>query len=87
AFKGDSDDPRDSLSYKLKKLLEIEAQEVFCHDVYIKDKRFVKSPQELIRRSDIVIIGTPHTAYRKLTFKGKNVVDMWDLYGKGVMFK
>ncbi|MBU0686435.1 MAG: nucleotide sugar dehydrogenase [Candidatus Margulisbacteria bacterium] len=87
AFKGDSDDPRDSLSYKLKKLLELESQEVFCQDAYIKDKRFVKTPQELIRRSDIVIIGTPHTQYRKLTFGGKQVVDIWDLYGKGVMFK
>ena len=30
AFKGDSDDPRESLSYKL--VLEIDAAEVLCSD-------------------------------------------------------
>ena len=37
AFKADSDDPRESLSYKLRKILEYEAAEVLCTDVYIKD--------------------------------------------------
>ena len=37
AFKGDSDDPRESLSYKLRKLLEYEAAEVFSTDVHIKE--------------------------------------------------
>src|SRR2546422_6494733 len=32
AFKADSDDCRDSLSYKLKKVLEVEAREVLCTD-------------------------------------------------------
>ena len=37
AFKAESDDKRDSLSYKLKKLLEVEAQEVLCTDPYVPD--------------------------------------------------
>ena len=32
AFKAESDDIRDSLSYKLKKLLEVQAREVLCTD-------------------------------------------------------
>src|SRR5580692_5262049 len=41
AFKGNNDDPRESLSYKLKKGLEMEADVVLCHDPYINDPRFV----------------------------------------------
>ena len=38
-FKAESDDKRDSLSYKLKKLLEVEALEVLCTDPYVPDDR------------------------------------------------
>jgi len=38
AFKGDSDDSRESLSYKLRKLLALEAKEVLCTDPYVEDK-------------------------------------------------
>ena len=37
SFKAESDDPRESLSYKLKKRLEIEAKAVLCTDSYISD--------------------------------------------------
>ena len=43
AFKADSDDPRESLSYKLRKVLEYEAGEVLCTDVYIKDPASCRS--------------------------------------------
>lgn len=80
AFKGESDDPRESLSYKLRKILLTEAGEVLCSDEYIRDERFV-SAEELIRRSDVVIVGAPHKAYRELDYGGKIVVDVWNLTG------
>ena len=40
-FKAESDDKRDSLSYKLKKLLEVEALEVLCTDPYVPDADLV----------------------------------------------
>ena len=83
AFKGDSDDKRDSLSYKLKKLLEIEAAQVYCHDPFIKDKRFLASATDLIKKSNIVIVGAPHSQYKKLKISGKKVVDIWNIFGKG----
>lgn len=83
AFKGDCDDPRESLSYKLKKILEYEAAEVFCTDVYIDDSTFLPL-DETIRRSDLLVVGTPHKEYRSLAIpEGKPVVDIWNLYGKG----
>ena len=82
AFKADVDDPRDSLAYKLRKILAFETQNVLCSDVYIHDPDFV-STEELIRRSDIVIIGAPHKEYRSLDIEGKVVVDVWNIFGKG----
>jgi len=84
AFKGESDDPRESLSYKLRKILEYEAADVFCTDVYIKDPTFLPL-EEVIHRSDLLFIGTPHREYRTLNVPdSKPVIDIWNLYGKGV---
>jgi UDP-N-acetyl-D-mannosaminuronic acid dehydrogenase len=82
AFKADNDDKRDSLSYKLKKFAAVEAKQVFCSDPYIKDSRFV-SPAELIAKSDIIILGCPHSEYQKLSpklFKNKMLVDIWNFF-------
>lgn len=76
AFKSESDDRRESLSYKLRKILLIEAKEVLCSDEYVKDVRFVTS-EELVAKSDIVIIGAPHKAYKDLDYKGRLVIDVW----------
>jgi UDP-N-acetyl-D-mannosaminuronic acid dehydrogenase len=83
AFKGDSDDPRESLSYKLRKVLEYEAAEVLCTDVYIKDPSF-HPLDEVLERSDILVVGAPHREYRTLRLpEGKPVIDIWNIYGKG----
>lgn len=81
AFKGDNDDPRESLSYKMKKKLEIEAKEVLCHDPYINDERFV-SLDEIHKHADIVVIAAPHSQYKDENWGDKIVVDMWNFYGK-----
>jgi UDP-N-acetyl-D-mannosaminuronic acid dehydrogenase len=78
-FKADSDDPRDSLSFKLRKLAAMEAKEVLCHDPYLPQDGLVPL-DELIARSDIIILATPHTQYRSLDrtrLKDKVVVDIW----------
>ena len=78
-FKADSDDPRDSLSFKLRKLALMEAKEVLCHDPYLPQQGLV-ALDELIERSDVIIVATPHTQYRSLerkNLKGKVVVDIW----------
>ena len=86
AFKANNDDKRESLSYKLKKILEIEARNVLCSDVYIKEEGFVE-PQELVDNSDMVIVATTHKEYAKLVIgDSKILVDMWNFYGKGGLF-
>jgi UDP-N-acetyl-D-mannosaminuronic acid dehydrogenase len=83
AFKANSDDERDSLSFKLKKILEIEAGQVYCSDVYIKRDYFICA-EELIDRSDIIILATTHKEYRKLHIPpDKTLVDIWNFFAKG----
>jgi UDP-N-acetyl-D-mannosaminuronic acid dehydrogenase len=82
AFKANSDDPRESLSYKLKKILELEAKQVLCSDVYISGRGFAKA-EDLVEQSDIIILATPHREYKLLNLKDKPVVDIWNFFEKG----
>lgn len=78
AFKAESDDRRDSLSYKLRKLLRLEARRTLCHDPYVRDPDL--SPLEkVIGESDILVLATPHSAYRELEIPERTpVVDIWN---------
>jgi UDP-N-acetyl-D-mannosaminuronic acid dehydrogenase len=77
AYKGDSDDKRDSLSYKLRKLLEVEACEVLCTDPYVQDSSLVPL-EEALNRADVIILGAPHSVYRDLFLpQAKFVIDVW----------
>ncbi len=80
AFKGESDDIRDSLSYKLKKLLEVESKEVLCTDPFVPDSTLVPL-DEAVRKADIIVLGAPHSAYHDLLFApGKTVIDIWNFW-------
>jgi UDP-N-acetyl-D-mannosaminuronic acid dehydrogenase len=77
AFKAESDDARDSLSYKLKRLLQLEARTVLCTDPYVPDDRLVPLPR-VLDEADVLFVGVPHDAYRGLSRpKGRVVVDVW----------
>jgi UDP-N-acetyl-D-mannosaminuronic acid dehydrogenase len=80
AFKSESDDKRESLSYKLRKLLMVEAKEVLCTDPYVVDPKLV-SLEDAVHRADVVILGAPHSTYRDLQFsKEKVIVDVWGFW-------
>jgi UDP-N-acetyl-D-mannosaminuronic acid dehydrogenase len=80
AFKSESDDKRESLSYKLRKLLMVEAREVLCTDPYVVDEKLV-SLEEAVDRADIIILGAPHSVYRDLHLSEKKVVvDVWGFW-------
>jgi UDP-N-acetyl-D-mannosaminuronic acid dehydrogenase len=78
-FKANSDDPRDSLSFKLRKIAAMEAKEVLCHDPYLSQTGLVPL-DELLERSDVIILAAPHREYLSLDpkrLKDKIVVDIW----------
>mgnify|MGYP001200644349 CR=1 FL=1 len=79
AFKANIDDTRDSLSFKLGKILRFHGANVLYSDEYAKDPTLV-SKEELIKKCDIVIIGVPHLAYKKIRFpKRIELIDLWGI--------
>jgi UDP-N-acetyl-D-mannosaminuronic acid dehydrogenase len=76
AFKAESDDPRSSLSYKLKKLAGFKGARVLCHDPYVTDPE-LQPLETVLKESDILIVAAPHQMYRQLSFDGREVVDIW----------
>jgi|SRR3990170_3425777 len=83
AFKADIDDPRSSLSYKLKKVLLFRAKTVLATDPYVSEDSNLLPVDEVISRSDIVILCVPHSCYKHLDTQGKPVVDIWNFFGSG----
>jgi len=83
AFKAESDDPRASLSYKLRKLLAWTGADVRSTDPYVSDERLLPL-DEVIERSEILVLGAPHRAYRSLEVGGRDVVDVWGAMGGGI---
>ena len=78
SFKANIDDTRGSLSYKIKKSLIFEGANVLCSDPYVKDNNFYKA-NEIIDKCQIIIIGAPHSEYKKLIFKGNKLIDIWNI--------
>ncbi len=79
AFKADIDDVRDSLSFKLGKILRFNGAKVYYSDEYAKNPDFV-TKEKLIEESEIIIVAVPHSAYKGMAIpKGKEVVDLWGI--------
>jgi len=74
AFKPNCDDPRSSLSYKLRKVLLIESRRVLCSDPYVPDPELTPL-DEVLEQSDLIIIGAPHDCYRGIEFR-QPVIDI-----------
>lgn len=83
AFKANNDDRRASLSYKLKKILQLEARQVLCSDVYIRDEGMIPAEQ-LVAESDVIVVGAPHREYAALRIpQHKILVDVWNFFERG----
>jgi UDP-N-acetyl-D-mannosaminuronic acid dehydrogenase len=82
AFKGESDDIRSSLSYKLKKILEFKTKSVLMTDPYVTIDANLVSLEQTLADSDVLIIGAPHKIYKDMVTT-KPVVDIWNLLGNG----
>jgi UDP-N-acetyl-D-mannosaminuronic acid dehydrogenase len=83
SFKAESDDARESLSFKLKNLFELYSKRVLCTDPYVSDPSFVPCSVAL-DAADIVVLATPHKEYRQLSFNdNQTVVDCWGFFNPG----
>jgi len=77
AFKAESDDTRASLSYKFKKVLNGQARAIMTTDPFVTTDPDLMLLDAVIAQSDLMILCSPHAAYRDADFKGKPVFDVW----------
>lgn len=90
-FKADSDDIRESLSFKVRKALFRERARVTVHDPYIKDYKYQDIEPDLnnaIKHADLIFVATNHKQYKKLNVKkmmnhvNKDCIicDIWNVF-------
>jgi UDP-N-acetyl-D-mannosaminuronic acid dehydrogenase len=84
AFKAGSDDARSSLSYQLKRILVDRAGAVACADPHVASDSDIRPLPDVLARSDLLIIATPHPEYRGLRVSVP-VADPWNVLGRGVL--
>jgi len=82
AFKGESDDNRSSLAYKLKRILKFKSAGVLSADPYVKNDLDLVSEERVITESDLLIISAPHLRYKDIV-TDKPIIDIWNLRGNG----
>ena len=78
SFKPNNDDLRESLAYKLRKILAYENAIVMCTDPYIDDPSFFKL-NDVLTQCDLIFIGCPHDEYKNLDLSEIEIVDCWEL--------
>jgi UDP-N-acetyl-D-mannosaminuronic acid dehydrogenase len=86
-FKRDSDDMRDSLSFKLIRLLERELAHVARHDPHVPDES--EPLDTALAGADAVVIATNHSAFEGLLGRLEPqalLVDPWNVTGSGQVF-
>ena len=83
AFKADVDDTRASLSYKMKNALKAHARVVLTTDPLVTGDADILPLEDVIQRSDILVLCTPHSAYKGLDVRGKPLIDIWRYVGSG----
>ena len=83
AFKGESDDARDSLSYKIRKLAQFAGATVLASDPYIQDPSFC-ALEVVMESAEIFLVAAPHKLYGHLDFGQSPVIDIWGLTGHGI---
>jgi UDP-N-acetyl-D-mannosaminuronic acid dehydrogenase len=86
AFKKNIDDSRNSLSYKLKKLIHQDGHEVLLHDPYLEPRDL----EAVIKKADVVIVAVNHDYYLDkldeiIEWAKPDTVfcDIWNLFGTG----
>lgn len=75
-FKANNDDTRESLSFKLKKILDFQMAEVICSDPYLPETTEL---DEALSKAEGVILGVPHREFLDLRPK-QAFVDCWGVW-------
>mgnify|MGYP001026844490 CR=1 FL=1 len=74
-FKANNDDTRESLSFKVKKLLEFKMANVLVHDPYLDTEAL----DGVLAKADGIILGAPHDEYKDIK-PSAPFVDCWNFW-------
>ncbi|MCS5683370.1 MAG: nucleotide sugar dehydrogenase, partial [Acidimicrobiales bacterium] len=77
-FKANSDDTRESLSFKVLKTLKFHGATTIWHDPYLPESATLP---EVLEKSDLLILCTPHREYHELDVQTP-IVDVWGVLHK-----
>lgn len=80
SFKGGSDDTRDSLAYKLRRILRFKAAKVVCTDPYVTTDESLVPLETVLAEADVLVLAAPHPEYRDLA-TSTPLVDVWGFTG------
>ena len=81
AFKPDNDDSRESLAFKLRRLLVWEGAQVLCTDVHLAREDFATLHDVL--ECELLFMGCPHSEYRDIVLReGQRMYDCWGFFAR-----
>jgi UDP-N-acetyl-D-mannosaminuronic acid dehydrogenase len=55
-------------------------------DPYVQGDPALLPLDEVVRRSDVLILCAPHRVYRDLKLDHEIIVDIWNFWGRGSLF-
>tara|TARA_Y100000031_G_scaffold103001_1_gene112950 strand:- start:527 stop:1792 length:1266 start_codon:yes stop_codon:yes gene_type:complete len=98
AYKADVDDIRESPALKVIEILKEKKAELFVFDPYVKEKSNVKDLNELLEKSDYLILATDHKEFKnlnpeelknnniKIIIDGRNCLDKEEIKSLGIKY-
>jgi len=99
AYKPDVDDTRESPVYKIIELLKATQANLHIYDPFIKEQSTVKSLDELLEKSDALVLVTPHQEFvnmdleklrdnrTKIVIDGRNCLDKEKIQKLGIVYR
>jgi UDP-N-acetyl-D-mannosaminuronate dehydrogenase len=98
AYKADVDDIRESPALKIIELLKAKEADVFVFDPYVKKGSNVENLNELIQKSNYIILATDHNEFKnmdlnklkensiKIIIDGRNCLDRQKIKSLGILY-
>jgi len=97
AYKADVDDTRESPSFEIIRILNKKNANVLVYDPYVKKQGNAKNLDELMQKSDYIILATNHTMFKdienkmkenniKIVIDGRNCLDKEKIKELGIIY-
>jgi nucleotide sugar dehydrogenase len=98
AYKADVDDARESPALKIIEILKKKEAEIFVFDPYIRKSSNVENLNELMQKSDYIILATDHNEFKnmdlnklkenniKIVIDGRNCLDKERIKTMGILY-